>query len=218
MTEEKFLTGMAVLYTLYGKTLSDDALKLYRNILRKFSDEQFEKMLENITMSFKPTSQVPFPLPVHFTESIGLSSENRAQAAVTAVKNAAERWGAWSTVDFGDPALHAVINRFGGWPEVCSWGNAGQWKFTETKFMEAYEAAVVCGESASPCAGNHELENLGKDTAGWTPFKIEINKKNIEPKSIEWIGADFSHQIENKKQEPKRIAYGPDKVSDILSA
>jgi len=50
-------------------------------------------MVENITMTFKPTSQVPFPLPLHFVEAIGLAGDNRAQAIVNAVKDAVEKSG-----------------------------------------------------------------------------------------------------------------------------
>jgi len=215
MTEENFMLGMASLFTLFGK-ISDDSLKLYRNILRKISDEQFGSMVENLIMTFKPTSQVPFPLPAHFTESVGLSGEKRAIAAINAVTNAAERLGGWYSVDFGDPALHEAINHFGGWPEVCSWGNKGQWQYNERKFIEAYLAILANGGGCGPVAGNFEIGNLDKSTAGWDEAKKIAYKNMMTPKKIEWVGADFSKRIESKREEPKQIRGGePSKISEV---
>jgi hypothetical protein len=98
-------------------------------------------------------------------------------------------------VDFGDPALHATIKNFGGWPEVCSWGNLGEWKYRDKSFVEAYEAACSCGLKADPPAGNFEIENNKKDQSTWTPVQIEFAKKNSAPLQIPWQG---QARIENK--------------------
>jgi hypothetical protein len=216
MTHKEFLTAFMPMQKYYGKILEKEVMGIYWSRLQSFPNKVFLNMVSNLMDNYRPTSQNPFPLIANFLSSVGLSGENRAQAAVTAVKNAVEKLGAWSSVDFDDPALHAVINRFGGWPEVCSWGNSGQWKFMETKFMEAYDAAVSCGESAGPLEGNFAIGNRDKNQSTWNERMKICYNESIKPKKIEWINAGFSHQIENKGQKQKRISGNPEKLSEVL--
>jgi hypothetical protein len=217
MNRNEFVTAMIPLQKYFGKNLEPEVFELYWMRLGKITVEIFNKMTANLIDTYRSTSQNPFPLISDFLSAVGLSGENRAQAAVTAVKNAVEKWGAWYSVDFGDPALHAVINRFGGWPEICSWGNSGQWQYNEKKFIDAYESAVSCGESSSPVEGNFEIGNRDKDQTIWNQtMKISYNRA-IEPKKIPWIGSDFSIQIEYKKQNQKLITKEPQNIKDILN-
>ena len=201
MTEKEFKIGIAYLRSFYGE-IDDDKYQAYWKVLSKYNNEQFKKMLESIVSTFRPTAQVPFPLPPDFLEAIGQTGRNRAILALNAVKDAVESRGTWYSVDFQDPALHATIKNFGGWPEVCSWGNLGEWKYRDKAFMEAYEAAVDCGLKADPPAGNFEIENAKKDQSTWTPIQIAFAEKNSKPLKIAWAGIQ---QIENKTDSPLAI-------------
>lgn len=215
MKKENFLSAFVSLQKYFGKSLEDSVINLYWMVLKKLSDEQFEKSVENIINTFHPTSTVPFPLVSDFVCSLGISGENRAQSAVLAIKKASESFGAYKTVDFGDNALHAVINRFGGWPEISHWSNQGKWEFQEKNFMKAYIAAFECGEKSPPCQGLFELENSNKDQSGWKPIQIEYAKKASTPVKINWVGADFSKSIENKSENIKQIGDIDDLTKNI---
>jgi hypothetical protein len=205
MTQENFTAAMISLQKYFGKSIEDAVIKLYWEQLQKYTDEVFAHALMNIFTNFHPSATVPFPLISDFMEAIGDTAENRAQLAVMAIKRAAESIGSYRSVDFGDPALHATINRFGGWPEIANWANHGKWEFQEKNFMHAYIAAYECGEEDPPVMGNFEMDNMQKNEMAFTEFQT---KKYIEGKTavrMEWRGADFSHQIKNNRQEQKMI-------------
>jgi hypothetical protein len=204
MNRETFFTAFLTLQTYFGKQLTDPIIEVYWNVLKKYSDEVFARGIESLINNFHPTSTVPFPLLSDFASAMGISGENRAHAAVSAIKRAAEIAGAWRSVDFGDPALHATINRFGGWPEIANWANRGKWEFQEKNFMRAYEAAIECRESADYLVGHFELDNNTKSQTVWTQKQIEF--ASAGPYKASWIGAGFSHQLENKSDN-KEIGF-----------
>jgi Domain of unknown function (DUF6475) len=200
MNYNDFLASIIMMQEYFGKKLSDQVIDLYWSNLKRISVEQFKAALENIMSTFHPSSTVPFPLVSDFMESLGLSGESRAHAAIVAVKNAAEKIGSYSSVDFGDPALHAVINRFGGWPEIANWANHGKWEFQEKNFMRAYIAAYESGEKAGPVMGHFEIDNMQKDWTTWNETQKKIGEVSKIPERLQWIGADFSQQLENKSE------------------
>jgi hypothetical protein len=217
MKYEEFLMMLVTLQDYFGKILKDEVVGLYWNLLKNITVEDFKAMVARLIETYHPTAQNPFPLISDFLEAGGLSGQKRAVVALNAVLSTAKSLGAWSSVDFGDPALHATIMHFGGWPEVCSWGNKGQWQFNEKKFIEAYLAISASGESAGPVKGNFEIGNHDVDTSAWNQKQIEVYNRHNTPRKIQWVGADFSHQIENKAMEVKQIRGGePEKVMECL--
>jgi len=205
MIKENFITQISAMQAYYGKNIKSEIVALYWNSLKDISDELFNSMVSYIMENFIPSSQVPFPLIAHFKGAAGLSGESRVQSAITTIKQAVERFGAYKSVDFGDPALHAVINRFGGWPEICSWGNKGEWKFQEKNFLNAYKCALESNENAGPVSGLFEIDNNGKDDRLWSDRQKQFAIGNSKPRQMEWRGADFSNRIENKTEPQKQI-------------
>lgn len=204
MERSSFMASMVSLQAYFRKTITDPVLDMYYKNLKQYADEIFAHALIKIFHNFHPSSTVPFPLIADFMEAIGDTAENRAQLAVIAVKRAAESIGSYRSVDFGDPALHATINRFGGWPEIANWANHGKWEFQEKNFMRAYISAYESGEEAPPVMGHFEMDNMKKNEMAFDEYQT---KKYIEGKTavrIQWRGADFSHQVENNKENQAR--------------
>jgi hypothetical protein len=206
MTNDYFVAAMSSLQKYFGKNIEESVLMLYWNILEKYSEEIFGKALINIFHSFHPTATVPFPLIADFMEAMGATGDTRCHAMIATVKRAAEEIGAYRTVDFGDGALHATINRFGGWPTIARWGCTGQWNFQENNFMRAYTAAVENQEMAGPVMGEHEAENIYKNQINFTPEQDKFLLDAKTPVQVNWVGADFSKQIENKYEPIQQIA------------
>jgi len=201
MERSNFMASMVSLQAYFGKTIADEVLDMYFTNLEHYTDEVFAHALVNLFHNFHPSSTVPFPLISDFIEAIGDTAENRAQLAVMAVKRAAESIGSYRSVDFGDPALHATINRFGGWPEIANWANHGKWEFQEKNFMRAYISAYESGEEDQPVMGNFEIDNMKKNEIAFDEYQT---RKYIEGKTavkMQWRGADFSHQVENKRED-----------------
>jgi len=201
MDNKNFITKIAFLAKYLGKDLLPDRQKIYFEALKFLTDSQFNNAVQKIVESFIPTTQAPFPLIAHFLQYSGIAGTNRAQMVVLAVKKAAETVGAYNTVDFGDGALHAVINRFGGWPIVARWFD--EWKFNEKNFILAYEAAYAACENDPPCKGIYEINNDNVSTAGWTDGQKRLFDRQKEPKKITWIGykENSTPRVENKNND-----------------
>jgi hypothetical protein len=202
MNENTFKSGMAMMSKLFGKSLEDEIIPAYWNILKKISDEEFLKIQGNLIQTFIPTSQCPFPLPAHFLNAGGLSGQNRTKSAVNAILNAANNPGPYKTVSFGDLALHAVIERFGGWPIVASW-TLDDWQFKEKQFLSAYEAALSSGEQGPlKLMGHYEFENADKVFDG---KYLVFAEKMKQPLMIGWVGFDrkIGQLLEDKTKKDK---------------
>jgi hypothetical protein len=199
MNENTFKSGMAMMSKLFGKTLEDEIIPAYWNILKQLSDNDFLKIQGNLIKTFIPTSQVPFPLPAHFLNAGGLSGQNRSKAAIAAILAASNPY---RSVSFGDLALHATIERLGGWPTVASW-TLDDWQFKEKSFLSAYESAIASGEDGPlKLMGIYEFENADKKFEG---KQLAFAEKMKEPALIEWVGFDknIANRIENKSQKNK---------------
>jgi hypothetical protein len=196
MNENTFKAGMAMMSKLFGKVLEDEIIPAYWNILKQLSDDDFIKIQGNLIKTFIPTSQVPFPLPAHFLSAGGLSGPNRSKNAISAILSAANPY---RSVSFGDLALHAVIERFGGWPLVASW-TLEDWQFKEKSFLGAYEAAIAAGEKGPvKLMGIFEFENHDKVFEG---KQLEFTKRQAETSLVSWVGFDpyVGMLLENKNK------------------
>jgi hypothetical protein len=168
------------------------------------SEDEFRAAINKIMGTFFPTAQNPFPLIAHFRVAAGTDGETRITLAVMAVKEAAGSPGAYSSVDFGDRALHAVINSFGGWPHVASW-SVDDWKYNEKNFTAAYRALMGSNEGPDKLIGIFEGENSLKSTKGWTDAQIQYAERQKRPIKIGWSGYTETRRIENKNHPEKLI-------------
>jgi len=168
---EKILSCLAKLQKYFGRSLDPEIQSLYVERLEKLEDIAFEKAMVRVIDEFGPTSQNPFPLIKDILALCGQDGHTQAVNAVYIVKEAARRIGQYQSVDFGDSALHAVIKRYGGWPEVVLWGES-EWRFRERNFITAYEAAVLSGIGPDYCPGMMEIDNTNDGFAFPAPIKI----------------------------------------------
>jgi hypothetical protein len=152
-------------------------------------------MCEKVVETFTPTAQVPFPVPATFLKAAGEDPQSRARAAVGAVIAAAAKLGPYRSVSFGDPALHATIQRFGGWVEVCGWSQE-DWKYSEKRFVESYAADVAAGVGGpARLVGIAERGNAARALSG---RMLELATAASAPVLVDWAGA--GPMIEDKTQ------------------
>lgn len=135
-----FFKVMATVQQYFGKNLEQDVLDLYWNSLKQFTLEEFQTASTNIMQEFNPTSAKPFPLIRDFRAMCGKDGETRAVNIISLVKAAAKKYGQYESIDFDDLALHSVIERYGGWPDIVLWSEK-DWQFHERNFIAAYKAA-----------------------------------------------------------------------------
>jgi hypothetical protein len=93
---------------------------------------------------------------------------DRALMAWSRVHAATQRIGAYVSVDFGDPIIHAAIVDLGGWPALCRLP-IDALPFTQKRFCDAFRAHTGLGAADAPryLSGEHETANeaLGYTTA-----------------------------------------------------
>jgi hypothetical protein len=195
MNEKTFKAQIAFMSSIFGHQLTDENYKIYWELFKPYSDADFNQMCTNLLKSFSPTSQVPFPVPAHFLQSIAAAGRNRARMAVNAIINAAGRIGPYRSISFGDRALHATIYRFGGWAEMCNWSQ-DDWKFQERNFIESYEAQQSLNSGPDHLPGICEYENDQKALSG---RQLELANEAKRVAHCEWAGyTDL--QIEHKDE------------------
>lgn len=167
MNPETFDASIALLSKLYGHALERQVTDTYWHLLKHLSDRQFQLAVQNTIRTFRPTTQCPFPVPADLLNACGSGDEMHAHNVVTMVREAIVRVGAWDSVDFGDRALHQVIERFGGWTVICTWTHQ-DWQYNRRAFVEAYRAA-----SAAEIKGPAALEgwiNKSNRASGWFDY------------------------------------------------
>ena len=174
MDSKKFIEILAVLQKYYGRVLIPEMVKFYWEALKNLSDEDWASAAENIKTEWKPTAVTPFPLIVHFLEACNQSGKGRAEAVMQAINKAITRYGGYESVDFGDRALHATIDRFGGWAAICRWTQK-EWDINEGRFREGYMYARNFKNSGPDYVmGMFDAQNSAMGYALTAPKKIMI--------------------------------------------
>lgn len=169
MDKKLFIESIAYLERMYGKKLDEVVIRGYWNRFNGWDDDKWKLATARITDTFKPSSQVPFPVMAHFVEAAGDDTKTRARAVMGWVIQAVTQIGSYQSIDFGDKCLHSVIERYGGWPTMCSW-SSDDWRMKETAFVAAYEAAVSCGDTGPDhLIGLVEKNNLHGGYAQYLP-------------------------------------------------
>lgn len=194
MNKNFFLAGFMVLQKMYG-AIEEEVIEFYWILLKGYSDEDGQKMFENITKTFIPTTQVKFPLPPHFIEAIEGKLKDRSILALIELKKAISSHGRYKSVSFGDGAIHEAVMQLGGWPFICS-REEEWWQFNEKRFHQIYNSASLCLDRCpSRLVGLHEMENAGR-SYGFTPAQINFVKEQCKTVEIKWIG--YKQISENK--------------------
>jgi hypothetical protein len=140
MTKETYCENMGLLQTVFS-AISEEKFKTYWFTLKDFEDGQMKTATERLVKTFRPTSTVPFPCPSDFIEAAGISAKTTAQEMMGLIQQAIYSVGSYRSVDFGSPAVHAAIERFGGWDKICNW-NKNDWNINEGRFLKTLESAI----------------------------------------------------------------------------
>jgi len=194
MTNEEYLVRMTYLQKYFGHKLDDEINKLYWNRLKNVDTSTFSDSVKNIIDTFRPTQKVPFPLIVDFLEQSGETGDNAAERAIATIRDSVMSVGAYRSVDFGDPALHATIKSFGGWIAICGWGDE-QWQMNRRNFIQAYKSALTRKEDVCHLSGISEKAN------GYLADPVSIVKfgKFFEADKLEDKTQDTEQAKENMK-------------------
>lgn len=118
---------------LFSRPMTPEILNLWFGLLGPYSPEEIRSAFSRFIQT-----ESRMPLPADILKIIRGSEEDRALAALMKVEKAMGEHGAYATVVFDDPVIHATIQSLGGWIKAC---RQTEYEFTWWKkdFLERYQ-------------------------------------------------------------------------------
>lgn len=166
----RFMRALGALAEVYGDSLSEARYALYFMALSRFAIQALESAIGSLVA--EPGRKF-MPRPGEIVEAIEGLPQDRALAAWVRIERAAGTAGPYASVDFGDPIIHAMIVRSGGWVEVANWFrdyDAKDLGYRRHQFVQEYQVAErMAGEAIDHLPGIFETQNnatLGSWTRG----------------------------------------------------
>ena len=183
MTIQDFNMIFGKFVNYYGaEKMNREKQELYYLALKDLSREEF---MNGFVRLIKDREYTNFPSIAEIRKySLWLKEEDietRIHIAKEKLKYAIKIFGAYQSVAFDDPNIHAVIDSLGGWIKVCTMEEEEFEKFITFEFKKVYRAylKVFYGVNTQ-YTGLHDMEN-GKENLvviGDGKRYLEWNEKN----------------------------------------
>jgi len=144
--------------------LTTEIFKIWMMALDPYPFEDIRKAFNRFIVT-----ESRMPMPADIIANIRGSERDLALTALVKVETAVRRHGAYATVVFDDPGIHAAITGLGGWIRLCGLSEA-ELIWWRKEFRERYEHWAKTGapeEEIPPfLPGLFELANM---EAGYPP-------------------------------------------------
>ena len=140
---------IAAVYAYHRTPVSPAIITMYWRGCQRWSLEQVTHAVDVLTQD--PEAGKWVPKIGDIARVLEGTSTDRAALAWGRVHEAMSSVGAYSDVDFGDPAIHAAIQDLGGWPKVCR-ADMRELGFMQHRFGEAYRAYSTRGAPGAPAS------------------------------------------------------------------
>ena len=168
----------------YGSSkLTKEKQELYYLALRDLSKEEF---LNGFIRMIRDREYTNFPSIAEIRKyGLWLKEEDvevRIHIAKEKLKQAIKVFGAYQSVAFDDPNIHAVIDSLGGWVKVCMMKEEELEKFITFEFRKIYKVYLRSSYNInSRYTGLHDKENNNESliVIGNKNQYLEWSKKNI---------------------------------------
>lgn len=143
----------------YRQDASDFALTVWWQACKAFELEQVRKALTAHAMD--PERGQFAPKPADLVRQLQGTHTDRALLAWSRVWNAMQSVGAYQSVNFSDPIIHAAIVDIGGWQALCRI-NLDELPFVQKRFCDAFRTYSARGKPDAPLrlVGESEQVNL----------------------------------------------------------
>lgn len=144
----------------YRQDVSSFSLTVWWQACAPFSLEQVQKAF---TAHATDAERGRFPpMPADIVKQLQGTQTDRGLLAWGKVLEAIQRVGAYQSVAFDDPAIHAAVMDLGGWTTICR-STMDELPFLQRRFTEAHRAYAGRGQFAHPgyLIGESESANRG---------------------------------------------------------
>jgi hypothetical protein len=171
----KFTAMLIEVGELYGKSITELLTDLYWQALNRFEFSAVKLALSAHIND--PNHGQYFPKPADVVRFIEGSGEVKALQAWAKVYKAIVHIGAYQSVVFDDPLIHAVLEDLGGWLKLCA-TNTKELPFRANEFQQRYMMFVDQNPIRYPkyCYGITETVNAINGYA--TDQKLFIGELN----------------------------------------
>lgn len=163
-----FGTLLTQVLAFYRQDMSDFALSVWWEACKAFDLEQVRKALTAHAMD-PERGQFP-PKPADLVRQLQGTHTDRALIAWGRVWDAMQSVGAYQSVDFRDPIIHAAIVDIGGWQQLCRI-DLDELPFVQKRFCDAFRTYSARGKLDAPqrLIGESEQDNMKSGQLGHTP-------------------------------------------------
>lgn len=180
----------------FGKLLAG-VMAFYRQDLSEFaSDVWFATCsgfdMDQVRKAFTAHATDPErgqfpPKPADIVRALQGTKTDRSLIAWGKVLGAMQRVGAYTTVCFDDPAIHAAIVDLGGWVQICR-SSMDELPHLERRFCQSHKAYASRGTFEYPprLAGAHDMEN---GLRGFKPVKTIFIGDETKAKAVMHSGS-----------------------------
>jgi len=168
----KFSRMLQTVAEQYSKTLSESVLKLYWSGLEHYDLQAVRKGLNAHVRN--PDFGQFMPKIADIVRAIEGTNVDAALLAWAKVEEGVKGAGAYDTVAFDDPIIHAVLADMGGWIETCATTHK-EWDFRGAEFAKRYRGYKERTEPFSypkTLLGIFDRENLANGYAAGAPKLI----------------------------------------------
>ncbi len=185
----KFAQLVTDVLAFYKQDASPFAVSIWWQACERYDFEQVSKALT--AHALDPERGQFAPKPADLVRILQGTKTDRARLAWSKVMDSMQRVGAYQSVVFDDPIIHAVIEDLGGWGKCCR-SDMEQISYLEHRFCDAYKAyANRPGSLNFPAKlmGEHEQQNAITGKRSAPPILIGNATKAAE---VLRIGGDGS--------------------------
>ena len=168
---ERFMAALTAVAEMHGKSVSEAVGLMWWEALKGYDLEQVENGFAAHVRN--PDSGQWMPKPADIIREIDGCRKDRGALAWAKAFDAMGRVGAYSSVAFDDPIIHAVIEDLGGWTKVCR-TDGNEVGYVQHRFCEAYRAYAGRPDLTYPkyLTGEHEANNAIKGYKSQSPALI----------------------------------------------
>ncbi len=161
---------------LFSRPMTPEILNLWFGLLGPHSPDEIRKAFSRFIQA-----ESRMPLPADILGILRGAGEDRALAALMKVEKAIDEHGAYATVIFDDPVIHATIQSLGGWIKSC---RQTEYEFTwwKKEFRERYQYFEQYGppsEVPVRLAGIFDQANLPRGETSQEPKVVGDYEKAI---------------------------------------
>lgn len=143
----------------YRQDASTFALQVWWAACEHYDMEQVRRALN--AHAVDPERGQFAPKPADIVKALAGTKTDRARVAWGKAFDAMQRIGAYRSVAFDDPVIHAVIEDLGGWTKVCR-SDMEELSHLERRFCEAYRAYSGRPDMAFPAKLIGEFEAINR--------------------------------------------------------